>query len=124
MSQKSLRWMQTFASSAITLEQANAWQPLADVYRTHNGWLIKCELAGVRPEDVKLVIQGSRLTIQGTRLDCCIEENWCHYRMEISYCHFERTIELPADLERAHVTSEYQYGMLLVRIEKENGDET
>src|SRR5438045_792618 len=28
----------------------NRWCPAADVYRTADGWLVKVELAGVRPE--------------------------------------------------------------------------
>jgi HSP20 family protein len=120
MSHDSVRWMQAFAESAVSLSQANAWQPLVDVYRTPSGWLIKYELAGVRPEDVSLSINGACLTLHGTRRDCCIQEGCCHYRMEISYSHFERTVELPANLERAQPTSEFRNGMLLVRVEKED----
>jgi HSP20 family molecular chaperone IbpA len=37
--------------------------------------------------------------------------------MEIAYSHFERSLELPCDLERADITTEFHDGMLLVRIE-------
>ena len=119
MAHDSVRWMQTFFSSAVSLTQTNRWQPLADVYRTTDGWLIKYDLAGVRPCDVTLTIDGSRLIIQGTRRDCCVEEGCHHYRMEISYSHFERTIELPDTLERAQIATEFRHGMLLVRVQKE-----
>jgi HSP20 family protein len=92
------------------------WQPLVDIYRTRDGWLVKGDLAGVRPEDLTVSVQGTRLTIRGTRHDCTLDEGWRHYRLEISYSHFERTIELPDDLERARITSEYHEGMLLVRV--------
>ena len=39
--------------------------------------------------------------------------------MEIAYSHFERTLQLPGDLEQANVQAEYRDGMLLVRIGKE-----
>ena len=120
MNHESVRWMQAFAASTISLSQANVWQPLVDVYRTDNGWLIKYELAGVRPEDVRLSINGACLILHGSRRDCCIEEGCCHFRMEISYSHFERTVELPTSLERAQLTSEFRHGMLLVRIEQED----
>jgi len=113
--------MQAFAASTISLTKANVWQPLVDVYRTGNGWLIKYELAGVRPEDVSLTVDGRYLTLRGTRRDRCIKEGCCHYRMEISYSHFERTVELPEHLERARLTPEFVHGMLLVRVEKEDG---
>ena len=48
-----------------------------------------------------------------------MEEGCSHYVLEISYSHFERTIELPTNLERARIATEYQYGLLLVRIQTE-----
>ena len=121
MSHESIRWMQAFAASALSLTQANVWQPLVDVYRTDNGWLIKYELAGVRPEDVSLTVDGRCLTLRGMRRDCCIEEGCCHYRMEISYSHFERTVELPEQPRTsAGSRRNFVHGMLLVRVEKED----
>jgi HSP20 family protein len=95
------------------------WQPAADVYRTRRGWLVKLDLAGVRPGDVELVAHGNCLTIRGHRRDCSLEEG-CHcYRLEITYDRFERTLELPCNLDHAHVTAEHHEGMLLVRIQTE-----
>jgi HSP20 family protein len=119
MAQDSIRWMHAFFSSAISLTQPHLWQPSVDVYRTRYGWLIKYDLAGVLPGDVNLTFDGSRLTIRGTRRDCTVEEG-CHaYCMEISYSHFERTLELPENIERAQLSTEFHHGMLLVRVQKE-----
>ncbi len=97
------------------------WQPPTDVYRTRRGWLVKVDLAGVRPEDVELTVSGNRLTVRGTRRDSCVEEGCCHYLMEISYSHFERTITLPVTLENASLSVEHCHGMLLVTIQLEAG---
>jgi HSP20 family protein len=96
------------------------WQPAVDVYRTRTGWQVKVELAGVRPEDVHLGVAGSRLTIRGRRRDRSCESSACCYRMEITYSDFERTLELPTNLERAHIVTDYQYGLLLVQIQTED----
>ena len=40
--------------------------------------------------------------------------------MEISYSRFERSIDLPINLERCQVETEYRDGMLLVHILTEN----
>jgi HSP20 family protein len=95
------------------------WRPSVDVYRTPTGWLIKFDLAGVRAEDLEVQAHGSRLTVRGVRRDHSIEEGCRCYRMEIAYSHFERTVELPADLEHAQIRAEHREGMLLVRIERE-----
>lgn len=95
------------------------WQPATDVYRTPEGWLVKLDLAGVRPEDIQVSVRGSCLIVQGTRRDWTREEGCCHYRMEIAYSHFERQITLPDDLEHARIRLEQRQGMLLVRIQQE-----
>lgn len=94
------------------------WRPAVDVYRTATGWLLKFDLAGVRPEDIRVTARGSRLTVAGVRRDWSVEEQCSCYRMEIAYSHFERTVELPADLEQAPLRADYRDGMLVVRIDK------
>jgi HSP20 family protein len=96
------------------------WQPATDVYRTPQGWLVKLDLAGVRPEDIRWSVSGSCLTIEGVRRDWCQEEGCCHYAMEISYSSFQRRLTLPDDLQGANVSVEYRHGMLLVRIQLES----
>lgn len=102
-----------------------AWRPLADIYRAHNGWAIKLDLAGVCPEDVTVVTRDRQVYISGCRRDRIVEADWTHYAMEIAYCHFERTIELPDHLERAAISVECREGMLIVRLtlNEENNDE-
>src|SRR5262245_54822796 len=95
---------------------ASAWQPRTDIYRTKDGWLIKFDLAGVRPEDVQLTVDANSLHLQGVRRDSCLEEGCNCYQMEIFYSRFERLISLPADLDQALVEKELRHGMLLVRI--------
>ncbi len=90
------------------------WRPAADVYRTTNGWLIKLEVAGVRPEEIEVSIRGRTLMVCGRRRDCILEERKQCYSLEISYTNFQRRFELPCDLEHARVASEYRDGMLLV----------
>jgi HSP20 family protein len=94
------------------------WQPLLDIYELRDGWLLKADLAGVRPNEVKVTLSGRKVTIRGLRHDLCVEEGCCHYRMEISYSRFERSIELPADPGPASIKTEYRDGMLLIRIRR------
>jgi len=95
---------------------AMAWRPSADIYRTPDGWVVKMELAGVRPEDINVLTSGSELFVSGVRRDRSVEEGWSHYSMEITYNRFERTIELPCNLDRASVSVEHHEGLLLVRV--------
>jgi HSP20 family protein len=96
------------------------WRPNVDVYRTPAGWLIKVDIAGVRPDEVEVSVQGNRLSVQGIRRDWCLEEGCCCYQMEISYSRFERQITLPADIQNTRIDAEHRDGMLLVRIHQED----
>ena len=97
------------------------WKPLVDVYRCANGWLVKFDLAGVRGEDVQVIAQGRRLTVRGIRRDWLIHEGHEAYSLEISYNRFERTLELPVELERAEIAGQFREGMFLVTVSiKEN----
>jgi HSP20 family protein len=109
----------------LFLERAHAvqplrWRPAADICRTRQGWAIKVELAGVEPEQIQLAARGRFVVLRGHRRDTALVEEGSFYAMEILYSEFERTFELPTDLERYRITTDYRNGMLLVRIDAED----
>jgi HSP20 family molecular chaperone IbpA len=106
-----------FPHAARTPE--DVWQPRADVHRLPGGWLVKFELAGVDPDEIRVATRGSLLWIQGTRRDARVHECLDCHRLEIDYSRFERTLELPGLSESARVGVSYRDGMLLIRIETE-----
>ena len=114
--QDQLRRMAVLFGAAMERRSEVCWQPAADVYRTRTGWLIKYDLAGVKAEDIEITVNGPRITISGLRRDGKLEEGCSHYAMEISYNRFERTLELPCDLEGARVQIEGREGILLLRL--------
>jgi HSP20 family protein len=105
-----------FLHATTTPSSEEPWQPRADIYRVAGGWLVKLELAGVRPEDVRLEARASALRVHGTRRDDCpCHGRDCH-RLEIAYHRFERTLELPGISESVELATSYLDGMLTVRI--------
>jgi HSP20 family protein len=105
---------------AVRQARLGDWSPRADVYRTPDGWLVKFELAGVCPEDVRLAVRGQTLILEGSRRDASSNLG-CHcYHMEIVYSHFERAVELPGLSERVQMTATYRDGMLLVSLVTED----
>src|SRR4051794_27717914 len=103
---------------AIHSPETAVCQPLLDVYQRRDRWLLTADLAGVTPSEVTVSLSGRRVTIRGLRRDWSVEEGCCHYRMEISYSRFERTIDLPNDPGPAAVQTDYRDGMLLIRIRR------
>src|SRR5215212_5119295 len=117
MSRDLIHLMHRLFLPAARRVEAAQWQPLVDVYRTPDGWLVKYDLAGVRPEDISLTLDGRTLTVRGTRRDGCVQESCSHYLMEIAYSHFERSLQLPEDVTPLRLATEFRDGMLLVRLQ-------
>jgi len=92
------------------------FSPRADVYRTPSGWVVKFDLAGVKPQDIEIEAEGSVIRVTGVRRDQFIERGYRHHSMEISYSRFERTLHLPCVCEGASITTEYMDGLLMVTI--------
>jgi HSP20 family protein len=115
MSQDLIRLMNALFLPAVGTCREGPWCPAVDIYRLRKGWLVKFELAGVKADDVDLTALGNRLTVRGVRRDTVTEIGSC-YRMEIEYSSFERSVELPCDLKRADITTDFRDGMLLVHI--------
>lgn len=126
MSKDLIRLMHALFLPGVEACQDAPWQPNTDVYRTEAGWLVKFELAGVRAEDIDLQVLGGRMTLRGVRRDGVLESaqqqgerSPVHYRMEIAYSRFERSVDLPCDLKGATIRTEFRDGLLLVRVEEE-----
>jgi HSP20 family protein len=119
MARDVVRFVSLFYSAGV--EQSPEWRPATDVYRVPDGWVVKFELAGVAPEDIELTARGRALRIRGRRRDRCLSPDCKQLHMEIAYSRFERQVELPGDLQRAQIETEFRDGMLLVRIQREAG---
>ncbi len=122
MAQNSPTYVQLLGSLANVLEHSH-WQPAVDIYRTQLGWLVKFELAGVRPEDIEVSAVGRILKVRGFRYDWAMEQSAHSYSMEIAYNRFERKLQLPCHVDPAAITSEYRDGMLLLRIPEATGEQ-
>ena len=93
-------WLESIPKEESRLCSSTCWQPAADIYQTPDGWIIKLDLAGVRPEDIRVQVAGRQLTVAGIRRDQLQQAGIRYYRMEISYSSFQRSIELPGEVIR------------------------
>ena len=101
------------------------WSPAADVYRTHDGWIVKLDLAGVSLDDLEIVIAGARMTIAGCRRDTSCGEGVSYHQLEITYSTFEKTLSFPCSIDGATVLRDYRDGLLILRLRsKELCDES
>jgi HSP20 family protein len=97
--------------------RSGSWAPSADIYRTPHGWVVKFDLAGVRPDEVTIEAGPTQIRVSGVRRDRFVERGFRHHSMEISYSRFERTVRLPCRADVATIKTQYEEGMLIVVLE-------
>ncbi len=68
-----------------------AWLPLVDIFEEPEVIRLVAEVPGVRPEDVKISVEGSLLTIKGTKEQVAEEKAEKVHRYERTYGAFEST---------------------------------
>ena len=98
------------------------WVPNTDVYVSEGGLVIKVELAGMRREDLELVVEGNRVKISGHRPDGCRPPKCKFLIMEINYGAFETVIELPSGYDLGRARAGYQNGFLRIDVPLQSAD--
>jgi len=97
------------------------WCPAADVYRTADGWIVKVDLAGIKPSDVEVTVDGDVLRVSGSRRDGTCGEGVSHYQLEITYSRFEKMIQFPRSIAHVKIERDYSDGLLTLRLREEQG---
>lgn len=97
---------------------AAAWVPPVDIFEDADAIRIMTEVPGVRPEDVKISVEGNVLTIQGTKQQVAEERTERVHRYERTYGAFERTFTLPATVDANKISAGYENGVLTVTLPK------
>lgn len=108
------RWS---GSEGATLAEA-AWLPVVDVFETKDEVRIAAELPGVKPEDVKLAVENSTLTLRGEKKQVAEEKTDAVHRYERSYGTFARSFKLPSTVDTDRIEARYEHGVLTVILPK------
>jgi HSP20 family protein len=95
---------------------ATAWVPTTDIFAEGDDLVIRCELAGVRREDIDIELTGDTLTISGERRSELDEEEIHFYTRERSFGHFRRRMKLPEGINPSDISADFQDGMLQVTV--------
>ena len=113
------RYFQFLASSKEVRPSSRLWYPSADVYQTPDGWLVKVELAGVSAGEIEIDIQGNQLYVAGCRRDKTCAVGGSYHQMEITYSRFEKFLQFPDVIDGASVEHNFDNGLLIIRLRKE-----
>lgn len=94
--------------------------PPVTVWETESGFEIEAGLAGVRSEDLEVSVHGKRVTLRGERPETK-REDATEVRREWGAYKFERSFDLPTDIDNKGVVAELKDGVLRLTLPKAPG---
>jgi HSP20 family protein len=107
-----------FGKPVATSNGERMWAPALDMYETKDEIVLNFELPGVRDKDVTLSIMGDVLTLKGERtFDRDVKDEGYHHTERV-YGKFERSVQLPMEVQAEKVQATYRDGMLEVKLPK------
>lgn len=97
---------------------AAAWVPAVDILEDPTAIRIIAEVPGIAPNEVKISLANTLLTLQGTKQQVAEERTEKAHHYERTYGAFERRFTLPATVDPSAITAKYAYGVLTVTLPK------
>ena len=93
------------------------WQPEIDIEQKKDMYLVRADIPGVDPKDIKVSIENGNLIVEGRR-ETEVEENRDNfYRVERSFGSFYRSFNLPdADTNVKKIKAHSHNGVLEVSV--------
>ena len=100
------------------------WGPKLDISEGRKNIAVKAEIPGIEAKDFDISIDGRLLNIRGEKRQEQTEKEETYYRVERSYGSFNRSIELPAEVDPDKVDASYKKGILKIKLRKTKSSET
>lgn len=93
------------------------WSPPTDLYETETAYVVRVEVAGMRPQDFSITLEPNNvLTIRGVRAD--IPSRRAYYQMEIRSGEFSTLVALPGFVNEDTCVADYENGFLTILLPK------
>ena len=101
----------------LNRERANVYPALL-ISEDEQAIYVEAEVAGVRPEDIDISLEGETLTIKGERKPLTPEEKVSYHRREVEYGMFNRAVTLPTRINGDKITARSADGILYITLPK------
>lgn len=108
---------QIFESPAQT-QLAGGWVPALDLYEDKENLTVKCEVPGMKKEDIDISLHEGFLTISGERKHEEKKQEGEVYRTERYEGRFSRSLALPSKVNADKINATYKDGVLTVVLPK------
>jgi|SRR5579872_2768754 len=89
-----------------------------DVREVENGYEIAAAVPGFSPEEVDITLADGVLRITARHESESQQESDGYLRREVAFGNFERTVQLPGDVDDDGITATFDNGMLTISVPK------
>jgi HSP20 family protein len=93
-----------------------AWTPAIDVVRDDDKLVIRADVPGIKPEEVKIEVEDDILTVSGEHEERKEEKDKDYLRRERRYGSFHRSMALPAGVDAKKIKAATHDGVVEVTI--------
>ena len=111
-------WNRVMEDWSLPAVFAKGWAPMADISETKDKLIVKAELPGLDPEDIKLSLSGNLLTIEGEKKKEKEEKDEQHYYLERYSGAFQRSFRLPVEVREDKIEAKFDKGVLTITMPK------
>jgi HSP20 family protein len=98
-----------------------AWRPPVEVFESSDALEVVAEIAGMRREEIDVVIEGDVLTLRGNRHDSTSCEHRTYHEARIAYGAFAADIHIPFAVEAESASASYENGFLRITVPRARG---
>ena len=92
------------------------WTPSVDVVRREDALVLRADLPGIKPEEVKIEVEDDVLTVSGEHREESEEKQERYVRRERRYGSFSRSMVLPKGVPADAIDASVEHGVLEVRV--------
>src|SRR5665213_66729 len=100
----------------FTFGRERAWTPAIDVMRENGNLVVRADIPGIKPEEVKIEVEDDILTVSGEHEEHKEEKDKHYVRRERRYGSFSRSMTLPPGVEAKNIKVTTHDGVVGVTI--------
>lgn len=92
------------------------WTPAIDVVREDDNLVLRADIPGIKPEEVKIEVADDVLTVSGEHEERSEDKGRDYMRRERRYGAFYRSMPLPSGVDAKRITAKTHDGVLEVKV--------
>jgi HSP20 family protein len=92
------------------------WAPAVDVHREDDKLVVRADVPGIKPEEIKVEVEDDMLTVSGQHEETEEEKGRDFTRRERRYGSFRRSVSLPRGVDADQIEAVTHEGVLEVKV--------